>query len=112
MSGQGVAPDQAPLTVAVARGDEGHVMVRLAGELDLATSFLLTTAVEGACSPGMAVELDLENVRFIDSSGVGAIVLAHRVVVGSGGRLTIGRRSGIVDRVLEVSGVERALAGP
>lgn len=88
-------------------------MVRLAGELDLATSFLLTTAVEGACAPGaMAVELDLENVRFIDSSGVGAIVLAHRVVVGSGGRLTIGRRSGIVDRVLEVSGVERALAGP
>ena len=47
---------------------------------------------------------------FIDSSGVGAYVTAFRRARAQGTQLTVGLRSPLVQRVLELSGVEEALA--
>lgn len=92
--------------------DDGHVRLVVEGEIDLATAALLTDAVERARDAGASdVELDLSHVRFIDSSGVGAIILGHRAMAAVGGRLVIGDRSSIVARVLDVSGLEQALGG-
>jgi anti-sigma B factor antagonist len=56
------------------------------------------------------IELDMSDLSFIDSSGVGAYVTAHRRAQAKGSQLRVGERSGLVERVLELSGVEEALA--
>ena len=87
------------------------VVVRVVGEVDLAAAEELRAAIDEARSTSGAevIELDLGEVTFIDSSGVGAIVAASRVAAAANQAIRIGARSSIVDRVLEVSGLEEAL---
>jgi anti-anti-sigma factor len=89
---------------------EGVVM-ELSGELDLSTVPMFVEAIDevlGDAPP--LVELDLSKLSFIDSSGVGAYVTAYRRAMAKGSRLSVGDRSALVDRVLQLSGVEEALA--
>jgi anti-anti-sigma factor len=101
---------QLGLTLTTSRSAD-RVVVRCTGELDLGTvgAFLLALeeAIEADSGP---IELDLGDLAFMDSSGVGAYVHAFRQAQSKGVRLTIGERSGAVQRVLELSGVEVALA--
>jgi anti-sigma B factor antagonist len=87
------------------------VVVHVDGEVDLAAVEELRAAIDEArTTPGAEViELDLAGVTFIDSSGVGAIVLASRAVADANQTMRIGARSAVVERVLEVSGLEEAL---
>lgn len=98
------------LRVTVA-GDQDRVVVTVAGELDLSTVPVFVAGIDDVLeqSPD-GVELDLSALSFIDSSGVGAYVAAFRRARASGTRLTVGSRSPFVERVLQISGVEDALA--
>ena len=49
--------------------------------------------------------VDLGAVRFLDSSGIRALIDAERAVAQTGGRLNVVGATGIVRRVLEVAGV-------
>jgi anti-anti-sigma factor len=60
------------LTVAVAPAAD-RVVVRLAGEADLSTRPLLARGLEDAAASGDPVEVDLGEVRFFDSSCLGAL---------------------------------------
>jgi anti-sigma B factor antagonist len=96
--------EQRPVT-----GDELVIGVR--GELDLGTVAMFMDAVDEAIDSGAAaVVLDLSKLTFIDSSGVGAYVTAFRRAKEHGSHLRIGERSSLVDRVLQISGIEDALA--
>ena len=53
---------------------EGPRMFFLEGELDVATIPLLHTAIGGAVSRGGPLTIDMSDVSFVDSSGVGAIL--------------------------------------
>lgn len=89
---------------------EGDVVVRLTGELDLGTVPILVDALDDLLDgEPVAIELDMSELTFIDSSGVGAYVTAFRRARAKGSRLTLGQRSGPVQRVLQLSGVEEAL---
>lgn len=102
----------AMLVAEVGVPTEGLVTIRLRGEFDMAGVGAFTDAINAARADGpMVVELDLSDVGFIDSSGVGAIVVAARTVATHGSKIRIGARSRVVDRVLEVSGLEVALDG-
>lgn len=81
--------------------------IAVAGELDVATAPLLIDAI-AAITHG-PVTIDLEEVGFIDSSGLGAVVAAHQRLAAAGRRLEITGRSPMVARVFEVSGVEEIL---
>jgi anti-anti-sigma factor len=81
--------------------------ITVAGELDLASVSLLTDAVSSV--EGGDVVLDLDQVVFIDSSGIGAIVTAYQQLARDGRRLTVARCSDIVARVFEVSGIDKLL---
>lgn len=89
----------------VLRIDGGTIAV--AGELDVATAPLLVDAI-AAVTHG-SVTIDLEEVGFIDSSGLGAVVSAHQRLAAAGRRLVVTGRSPMVARVFEVSGVEEIL---
>jgi anti-sigma B factor antagonist len=60
------------LTVAVAPAAD-RVVVRLAGEADLSTRPLLDQGLHDAATAGDPVEVDLGEVRFFDSSCLGAL---------------------------------------
>jgi anti-sigma B factor antagonist len=87
------------------------VVLRLAGELDLSTVSVFVEALnEVLDGDPRRIELDMSELSFIDSSGVGAYVTAHRAAQAKGSQLWVGQRSDLVDRVLHLSGVEEALA--
>ncbi len=91
--------------------DAAAVVVHVDGEVDLAAVEELRAAIDEArATPGAEViELDLSGVTFIDSSGIGAIVMASRAAADANQSMRIGARSPVVERVLEVSGLEEAL---
>jgi anti-sigma B factor antagonist len=99
------------LRITSAASPDGDVVVQLFGELDLGTVPILVGALDDLLDGDpVAIELDMAELTFIDSSGVGAYVTAFRRARAMGSRLTLGERSGIVQRVLQLSGVEEALA--
>jgi anti-sigma B factor antagonist len=57
------------------------VVIRMAGELDLATAPSLTSAVEWAAeqADGLPLVLDMQDVSFIDSTGVRTLLEATRI---------------------------------
>jgi anti-sigma B factor antagonist len=78
--------------------------VRIAGELDIATVPELDRALEGLAGDGRhRLELDLDDLLFMDARGLRAIVRAKRFVDRHGGRLTILRSSGQVQRLFELT---------
>jgi anti-anti-sigma factor len=86
------------------------VVVVAAGEIDLATSPQLREALLNPAAGAATVVLDLREVTFIDSSGLGVIVGQHKraqerdeqFAVAVGG-------AAAVQRILELSGLVKVL---
>jgi anti-anti-sigma factor len=79
-------------------------MFFLSGELDLATLPLMETAIAPAVAKGGPITLDLSDLKFIDSSGVGSIIRNVRDLP-SGCIILHGVRNA-VQRILELMGVK------
>ncbi|MBO1337653.1 STAS domain-containing protein [Streptomyces sp. VRA16 Mangrove soil] len=95
-----------------ARGD--WAVVRVSGEMDLVTSPALRQQVHDAVADGRhSLVLDLSDVLFCDSSGVGVLIAARRLMRSCQGRLRLilparGAVDGShVNRVLGALGVRR-----
>lgn len=88
---------------------EGGRLFALRGELDAATCRGLAELLVGP--PGSLVVVDLDQLTFMDSSGLGAIHVARRVAIKNGGTLVLCRpTSSIVSRVLEITGLDSWIA--
>ncbi|MFE9171026.1 STAS domain-containing protein [Streptomyces kebangsaanensis] len=92
----------------------GWSVLRVAGELDLLTSPVLRQRVHEAVAQGRHhLVLDLSDVFFCDSSGVGVLIAARRLIRSCQGRLRLilparGAVDGShVNRVLGALGVRR-----
>jgi anti-anti-sigma factor len=90
--------------------DRGYaVVVHVAGEIDFTTADRLRetvgTAVVAAGPP--RVVLDLDQVTFCDSSGLGTLVAMWKDTRAAGGDLLVARPPGICKRMLERTGLER-----
>lgn len=85
-------------------GGSGAAWVRVAGELDLATSPQLREGLREAQRNAHLVVLDLRELTSIDSSGVDVILEAADGARRYGGRLMLVRGPAQVDRVLTLSG--------
>ncbi|WP_433894529.1 STAS domain-containing protein [Streptomyces sp. CA-111067] len=69
---------------------EGWVVVTVAGEMDLISSPAVRQKVHDAVADGRrSLVLDLADVRFCDSSGVGVLIGARRLMRSCAGRLRI-----------------------
>ncbi|HTJ36201.1 MAG TPA: STAS domain-containing protein [Dactylosporangium sp.] len=79
--------------------------VALSGECDLAAREHCMEALMTAVGSARTVVVDLAELRFIDSSGVHALVTAHRAAVERGGRLNVVNAGGMVAHVLDITGV-------
>lgn len=94
-------------TAEVVAGGDGVVLVRLRGELDASCAREVRSAIDGAIgTEGVArIELDMAEVGFIDSTGVGVLVGAIQRAKASGQEVEIVAVSGPVRRVLDMTGV-------
>jgi anti-sigma B factor antagonist len=82
------------------------VVLTLAGELDLATAPVLQERLDHAMRGNQAVVIDMSRLRFIDSSGLGMLVLAERQLRDSGGQLVLVRGPRAVHRPFELTGLD------
>ena len=85
----------------------GVTSIALSGELDMATVPILVDQLTAVESDGAkAIILDLREVRFIDSSGLHALVSAHRHSEQDGQGLLLVGASASVRRLCQVMGTE------
>ncbi|MER7175761.1 MULTISPECIES: STAS domain-containing protein [Streptomyces] len=92
----------------------GWAVIQVSGEMDLVTSPALRQRVHEAVADGRRnVVLDLSEVLFCDSSGVGVLIASRRLLRSCSGRLRLilparGAEDGShVNRVLAALGVRR-----
>ena len=83
--------------------------VQLVGEVDIAVTDELVAAVRACLAEAAAVELDCAGVTFIDSSGLGSVVLLHKEANAAGKSLTLVNVTDPVHRLLRLTGLEQAL---
>jgi anti-sigma B factor antagonist len=100
--------------VAVDEPASGHVVVALAGELDLAAAPAVADAVGRALSRGTVGEvvIDLAQLTFLDSSGVHALMRAREAVRAQGASFAVRRAVPAVTHVLRIAGVGELLGVP
>jgi anti-sigma B factor antagonist len=98
-------PDPPIFSVDVTVGDDAWTTVSVAGEVDLATAGELSRAVRSGLATG-GVVIDLREVTFMDSSGVGALNTALREAAEQGRELRLagGMRPNVL-QVLEMTGM-------
>ena len=90
-------------------GANAHV-VTVTGELDVYTAPDLRKALGEAVGEGaMDVVVDLLNVPFVDSMGLGVLVESSKSLKGKGGVLRIVCDDRRIARILEITGLDRVL---
>jgi anti-sigma B factor antagonist len=96
------------LTVSTVQAGEHAYVVSVQGELDLYTTPQLTAELE-AIVDGLEVVLDLSGVTFLDSTALGAILLAARRLREEDGGLALVTAEASTKKLLEVVGVDRVV---
>lgn len=88
----------------------GGVLLRLQGELDTATATELRQALVDELEKGpAALTIDLAELSFIDSSGIGVLVGAGRRARDSGCSFVLQSPGRSVRKALQLTGVDRLM---
>ena len=95
--------------IVAVRPDETSAAVSPAGDLDVSTSPRLLALLEELLEEGRtAITIDLRAVTFIDSSGLGALVKAHKRA-GSTAQITVVQPRPHVHRAMEIAGILKVI---
>jgi anti-anti-sigma factor len=85
-------------------------IVRPVGEVDLATASLLKEAFVQAIEAGQGlVVMDAVEMTFLDSSGLGVLVFAHKRLVQAGRKVVLANLSRQVSRAVLVTGLDEVI---
>jgi anti-sigma B factor antagonist len=89
------------------------VLLAVSGEVDLHTApqlrAALTGAVDAAGPASPDVVVDLSDVGFVDSTGLGEIVAAHKALASRGARLHLVVTRPRVQRLIRLTGLDGVL---
>jgi anti-sigma B factor antagonist len=87
-----------------------EAVVTLTGELDVASApELVIVLQDGALDVADTVELDMERVSFVDSTGIGVLVSAHRRMNAHGRTLIIRSPQPPTVKLIQISGLSSYL---
>ncbi len=87
-----------------------HMLIQVAGEVDVSNAAELRTALESALADGSAkVEIDFTDVSYIDSTGIGVLVGAAHRAHETGATFTVAHPQKNVARVFDLLGVSEDL---
>ncbi len=82
------------------------LIVRLEGEFDLHTVDSFKDAVEKKINSKVKnIILNLKQIKFIDSSGLGAILGLYKRVTARGGKIVMANATPQLKRIFELSGI-------
>ncbi|MDQ2866429.1 MAG: STAS domain-containing protein [Candidatus Eremiobacteraeota bacterium] len=97
------------LTIDITTENLGETLVfRLRGSLDIATSPTVRAALVEAASEGNhEIIVDLTKLAFLDSTGLGALIGAHRRALERGGNVRLAVGDGSIARLLNITGLIR-----
>ena len=86
------------------REGEAEYLIDLAGELDLSTAPQLWAAIDSAIAGGhQRLVLDLKDLTFVDSTGLGVFVRAGKELRSVGGGLALRSPGERVSKLLEIT---------
>lgn len=81
------------------------------GEVDLCSrDHLLEALTVAIATTAKPIEVDLSQVTFLDAAGIGALIAAHTTAHDHGLTLSVHGATGMVQRVLEITGAAKVLA--
>lgn len=97
------------LTIEISTDERtGTHVYRLRGSLDLATAASVRAAlVEAVGAINHGIVVDLTRLEFLDSTGLGALIGAHRRAVENGGEIRLAVGEGRIARLLNITGLMR-----
>ena len=102
-------PDPLPLEIDTLHGDDAYV-IRVQGELDLASCPEFDCALMNAeKSRASRIVVDLEELTFIDSSGLRALLTASRRSASNGNRLQMTRGKGYPAEMFRLTAFDQTL---
>jgi anti-anti-sigma factor len=106
-------PASGPVLTIGVRREAGHVLVTVAGELDIATVPRLREQLFALAAGGRPLIADLDRVSFIDAAGLGALAAAAGRAAAHGGRLHVACAREWTRRLFRLTGLDRpvGLAG-
>ena len=99
------------LEVQTRQTDSGVTVVAPNGRLDVAGAPTLKEAIGNAVKDGTPrLVIDMEGVSFVDSTGLGSVIAALKLVRGSKGDLRLAAPNQQVRVVLELTTLDRVFA--
>jgi anti-sigma B factor antagonist len=94
-------------TVRSRLADDGSAIVAVLGEIDFTNADEVSRGIEDAVSRWSppAVRVDLRGATFIDSTGLGALIVGYRAATASRSRFVVMNPGTSFRRVLAVTGL-------
>ncbi len=89
--------------------DDALMVVAVAGDVDLDTASLLRLTLTQAIDRHPRVCCDLSEVGFFGAAGANMLLEAHRHAVNAGHDFGVRGAHGIIDRVLQIVGLDDVL---
>ena len=97
-----------PVTEVVRQGET--TVIRLAGELDMATVPLVRETLERERDRRpLRLTLDLADVEFLDSSAMSLLASMHRGLCAEGCELVLANPSEVIARTMQIAQIDRLL---
>src|SRR2546430_96560 len=93
-----------------ARHEQGYAIVTVAGEIDIATVTRLREQLFELAASGRPLVADLDQVSFIDSAGLSALVGAANRAAAHGGSLHVVCVRPEIRQLFRLTGLDRRLA--
>ena len=87
---------------------DGTVVVTVHGEIDMETAATLRVALD-QIEPHQHAYIDMQNVRFLDSSGIKVLIGQIDRMQQSNGELRIQNPSRVVRRIVNIAGLSQHL---
>ena len=84
--------------------DGGHIVARLAGELDAVNAADGAAAITAAMAPGQCLIVDMTALEFIDCCALGALLAVRKLARQEGGDVLLAGPAGSVLRLLALTG--------
>lgn len=90
--------------------EDGRVRIAVEGEIDVSCASELRDAIDAALSEAVpGVEVDLSQVPYIDSTGIGVLVGAAHRALDQDARVTVVGAQRNVSRIFGLLGIDREL---
>jgi anti-sigma B factor antagonist len=94
------------ITIDVQTADDGTQIFVLHGSLDIATTPAVRAALLDAADRGQhEIVIDVTDLEFLDSTGLGALIGAHKRAKDNGGSVQLVVAEGQILRLLRITGL-------